>query len=78
MERKTKVAGETNSLKVGIVCDFYNILIRQRRPDIIRQFFSPCQIDDLYLSSINRIAEEEDFKVLRLGIFVNTALPQVY
>lgn len=69
-----QIPGQADTFKVRIESPLCNVLIRQGVEDLRRDMFSLRKINNLYRAAIDRIAEQQDFKVGRLRIFVDAAL----
>lgn len=72
-----KMTGETDPLKVCVVRPLDNGIVRQCINDFSRYLFAVCQINDMNFAAVSRIPEQQYFKVVRLRIFVHTALGEV-
>jgi hypothetical protein len=72
-----KIPGQADSFKVCIESPLGDVIVGQGIYDFLRDMFSLCKVNDLYLAAIDRIAEEQNLKVRRLRVFVNAALIQI-
>jgi hypothetical protein len=72
-----KISGQADSFKVRVESPLCHFIVCQGIDDFLRDMFSLCKVNDLHLVAIDRITEQQDFKVRRLRVFVNAALVQV-
>ena len=74
----TEISGKADPFKVCVESPFDDGIISQGVYDFLRQAFSLRKVDDSHVGAIGTVAEQQDFKVRRFGIFINAALGQMY
>ena len=72
-----KIPGQADSFKVCVESPLCHFIVCQGINDFLRDMFSLRKVNDLHLAAIDRITEEQNFKVRRLRVFVNAALIQI-
>ena len=72
----TQVSRQADSFKTGIERPLSDRFIGQGIQDIIRDAFSPRQVNDLCLATVHGITKEKKFKGWRFCVFVHAAFSQ--
>ena len=76
--RTRQIPAEAHPFKIGVEGIFCHLVIRQRIQYSLRDAFPGSQIDNMYLTAVNGIAEQQNFKVRSLRILVHAALRQIH
>ena len=72
-----QVPGQAHPFKSGIKSPFCNRIICNSIENILGNAFSGCKVNNRHIAAVHAVAEQQDFKILRFCIFVNTTLGQV-
>ena len=73
-----KVCGKTDPLEYCVECGLKNIVIGDHFQYDFRYLFALCKVNNLHLTTINRIPKQQNLKVRRGGILVDTAFGDVH
>ena len=73
----TQIMGQADTLEVRVESPFGHGVVGQRGENFLWDFFAACEVDDLYISVINRAAEQQNLEIWRLTVAVYAAFHEV-